>query len=105
MSVNPFAGLDHEDPYNHLSKLYELAVSLTLIGKANEWFIDHTPHVQDYWNQVEEKFMTRYFPRGKFMDLKTNISTFTQGYVAITKKNPECYSWGTTNVKATIRSY
>ncbi|CAL0331053.1 unnamed protein product [Lupinus luteus] len=95
MYANPFAGLDHEDPYNHLTKFYELVGTagiseseedtiflrlfpLTLIGKAKEWFLDLPQHIQSNWNNVEEKFMSRYFPQGKFMDLKTAISTFVQ---------------------------
>ncbi|XP_019460057.1 PREDICTED: uncharacterized protein LOC109359815 [Lupinus angustifolius] len=61
---------------NHNSK----AFPLTLIGKAKEWFLDLPQHMQNNWNTVEEKFMSRYFPQGKFMDLKTAISTFIQPY-------------------------
>ena len=52
--VNPFVGLDHEDPYTHLTKLCELIGTLgtseaeeevvvmrlfphSLIGKAKDW--------------------------------------------------------------------
>lgn len=55
--ANPFAGLDHKDPYTHLTKVYELAGTLkaskvekqvmfmrlfpySLIEKANEWYLD-----------------------------------------------------------------
>lgn len=55
--ANPFAGLDHEDPYTHLTKFYELTGTLgapeveekanfirlfphSLIGKANDWYLD-----------------------------------------------------------------
>ncbi|XP_019420653.1 PREDICTED: uncharacterized protein LOC109330831 [Lupinus angustifolius] len=97
MYANPFAGLDHEDSYNHLTKFFELVGTagiskseeetiflrlfpLTLIGKAKEWFLDLPQHMQSNWNMVEEKFMSRYFPQGKFMDLKTTISTFIQPF-------------------------
>src|ERR1044072_6040261 len=54
MYANPFAGLDHENPYTHLTKFYELCGTagltqaeeeavfprlfpLTLIGQAKDW--------------------------------------------------------------------
>src|ERR1044072_3196034 len=57
MYANPFAGLDHENPYTHLTKFYELCGTagltqaeeeavflrlfpLTLIGHAKDWFLD-----------------------------------------------------------------
>jgi len=56
VSNHPFTGLDHEDPYQHLSVFYALANSLgaseadeeagfvrlfqhSLIGKAREWYL------------------------------------------------------------------
>ncbi|KAI5409410.1 hypothetical protein KIW84_055008 [Lathyrus oleraceus] len=53
--ANPFTGVDHEDPYTHLIKFYEIAGSTgieeageealfkrmfphSLMGKAKEWF-------------------------------------------------------------------
>ncbi|KAF1879863.1 hypothetical protein Lal_00014163 [Lupinus albus] len=87
--------LEHEDPYKHLTKFYEMVGTvgiaeneeetiflrlfpLTLIGKAKEWFLDLLPHIQADPNHVEEKFLTRYFPQGKMMHLKTSISVFIQ---------------------------
>ncbi|XP_019441775.1 PREDICTED: uncharacterized protein LOC109346566 [Lupinus angustifolius] len=95
MYTNPFVGLDYEDPYNHLTKFFELVRTaeiseaeeevvflrifpLTLIGKAKEWFLNLPPHIQKNWNMVEEKFMNKHFLQGKFMDKKTAISTFVQ---------------------------
>ncbi|XP_019435443.1 PREDICTED: uncharacterized protein LOC109341924, partial [Lupinus angustifolius] len=51
---------------------------LTLIGKAKEWFLDQPQQILSDWNQLEEKFMARYFPQSKFLDFKTAISTFSQ---------------------------
>jgi len=56
LCANPFAGLDHEDPFQHLTRFYELAGTLgkteeeeevvfmrlfphSLIGKAKEWYL------------------------------------------------------------------
>nr|XP_058759149.1 uncharacterized protein LOC131632423 [Vicia villosa] len=49
--ANPFTGMDHEDPFAHLTKFYEIA----------------------------EKFLERYFPQSRFMEAKTAIAVFNQG--------------------------
>ncbi|GAU46944.1 hypothetical protein TSUD_180480 [Trifolium subterraneum] len=94
--ANPFAGLPHEDPYNHLVKFYEIAGSLgateaeeesvfqrgfphSLIGKAKEWYLDQPTQVMTNWNTLEEKFLERFFPHHKFMEAKTSIAVFAQG--------------------------
>ncbi|GAU21677.1 hypothetical protein TSUD_242490 [Trifolium subterraneum] len=94
--ANPFAGLPHEDPYNHLVKFYEIAGSLgttaaeeeavfmrmfphSLIGQAKDWYLDQPTPVMTNWNVLEEKFLERFFPHHKFMEAKTSIAVFSQG--------------------------
>jgi hypothetical protein len=94
--ANPFAGLPHEDPYNHLVKFYEIAGSLgttaaeeeavfmrmfphSLIGQAKDWYLDQPTPVMTNWNVLEEKFLERFFPHHKFMEAKTSIVVFSQG--------------------------
>src|SRR6266487_5701190 len=94
--ANPFAGLPHEDPYNHLVKFYEIARSLgttaaeeeavfmrmfphSLIGQAKDWYLDQPTLVMTNWNVLEEKFLERFFPHHKFMEAKTSIDVFSQG--------------------------
>ncbi|GAU37514.1 hypothetical protein TSUD_21190 [Trifolium subterraneum] len=94
--ANPFAGLPHEDPYNHLVKFYEIAGSLgttaaeeeavfmrmfphSLIGQAKDWYLDQPTPVMKNWNVLEEKFLERFFPHHKFMEAKTSIAVFSQG--------------------------
>ncbi|MCH83535.1 hypothetical protein A2U01_0004360, partial [Trifolium medium] len=94
--ANPFTGLSHEDPYNHLVKFYEIAGSLgapeaeeeavfmrmfphSLIGKAKDWYLDLPAQVMTNWNTLEEKFLDRLFPHHKFMESKTSIAVFSQG--------------------------
>ncbi|XP_058734316.1 uncharacterized protein LOC131606046 [Vicia villosa] len=93
--ANPFSGLDHEDPYNHLTKFYEIAGTLgapeaeeevvfmrlfphSLIGKAKDWYLNQPPETMTNWNVLEENFLNRFFPHNRFMDAKTAIATFTQ---------------------------
>jgi len=96
VSNHPFAGHDHEDPYQHLSVFYALANSLgaseadeeaglvrlfqhSLIGKAREWYLDQPPSVMNDWNALEKAFQERFFPDHRHMDTKTAIAMFAQG--------------------------
>ncbi|XP_058761738.1 uncharacterized protein LOC131635147 [Vicia villosa] len=72
--ANPFTGMDHEDPFAHLTKFYEIAGSTgvdaaneeslfkrlfphSLLGKAKEWYLDQLPNVMTDWNLLEEKIL------------------------------------------------
>src|SRR4051812_39393985 len=94
--ANPFTGMDHENPFTHLTKFYEIAGSTgvdaaneeslfkrlfphSLLGKAKEWYLDQLPNVMTDWNLLEEKFLERYFPQSQFMEAKTAIAVFNQG--------------------------
>ena len=96
ITSHPFAGLDHEDPYQHLTKFYSLAGTLgapeadeevvflrlfphSLIGKAHEWYLDQIESVITDWNQLEKAFQKRFFPDHKHLDTKTTIAMFAQG--------------------------
>ena len=78
MYQNPFTGMDHEDPFAHLTKFYEIAGATgadeqqelqlfkrlfphSLLGKAKEWNLDQPTAVMTYWNVLEEKFLERCF--------------------------------------------
>lgn len=73
LSANPFAGLDHEDPFQHLTTFYQIAGSLgpseeeeepifsrlfpfSLIGKAKELYLDQAPQVMTDWTNLEKEF-------------------------------------------------
>lgn len=90
---NPFAGMDNEDPYTHLTKLYELADTTrapeaekeavfmrlfphSLIGKAKDWYLDQPTQIMTNWNALEENFLNKFFPHNRFMDAKTTIAVF-----------------------------
>jgi len=96
VSNHPFAALDHEDPYQHLSVFYALANRLgaseadeevgfvrlfqhSLIDKAPEWYLDQPPSIMNDWNALEKAFQERFFPDHKHMDTKTAIAMFSQG--------------------------
>lgn len=90
------AGLDHEDPYTHLTKFCKLVGTLgayeieeedvfmrfflhSLIGKAKDWYLDQPVQILTNWNSLEEKFLNWFFPHDKFMDAKIIIIVFAQG--------------------------
>src|ERR1044072_7719045 len=94
--ANPFHGHDHEDPYTHLTKFYEIAGAAgapedqeeqyfqrlfphSLVGKAKDWYLDQLQETMTNWNVLEEKFLVRFFPQSRFMEAKTAISVFSQG--------------------------
>src|SRR3954469_25362659 len=71
--ASSFAGLDHEDPYTHLTRFYELACTTgvaqadekalfkrlfphSLLSKAKDWYLDQPEIVMTNWNTLEENF-------------------------------------------------
>lgn len=94
--VNPFAGLDHENPFTHLIKFYKLAGTLgaceveeeavfmrlfthSLIGKAKDGYLNQPTQIMTNWNILEEKFMNQLFLYSMFLDENIIIIVFVQG--------------------------
>jgi len=50
-----------------------------LAGKEKEWLKSHPKHSLKSWNDVEEKFLHRFFPISRYIKAKSGISTFMQG--------------------------
>lgn len=93
--ANPFPGLDHKDPYTHLTKFYEISRMLGgseteedgvflrwfpyyVIGKKEVVFIQSTSTMMN-WDVLEENFLNRFFPHNEFMEAKTTILVFSKG--------------------------
>ena len=93
---HPFAGMDHEDPYTHLSTFMELcstmgafdedseaaylrAFPFSLAGKAKTWLQSHPNKSLNTWEEVEDKFIARFFPSSRFIRAKSVIASFSQG--------------------------
>ena len=93
---HPFSGLNHEDPYQHLTTFYGLAGTLgaseeeeevvfsrlfphSLIGKAKEWYLYQSTQVMTDWNTLEKAFKETFFPEDRHMEAKTAVTTFNQG--------------------------
>jgi len=96
ISTHQFTGMDHEDPYTHLSTFYQLVGTMgfeendiesiylhlfpfSLASKAKEWLKSHPNQSLSSWNDVEEKFLHRFFPLSRYIKAKSDISTFRQG--------------------------
>jgi len=102
---HPFAGTDHEDPFTHLSTFMELCntmgasdedveavylkdFSFSLAGKAKTWLQSHPNKNLNIWEEMEEKFIARFFPLSTFINAKSVNVTFSQG-----SDKPLCETW------------
>nr|KYP51187.1 hypothetical protein KK1_026996 [Cajanus cajan] len=105
VSSQQFAGLNHEDPYSHLSNFYELCSTMcilegdeeavylrlfpsSLTGKATIWLKSHPNQSLTSWSDVENKFVNRFYPSSKYIKAKLEIITFRQGM-----DEPFCETW------------
>jgi hypothetical protein len=96
ITQNPFTGMDHEDPYKHLTNFYVTAGTLgmkedeeenmfcklfphSLIGKAKEWYLDQPTSLIKNWSELEKTFQERFFLEDRHLEAKTSITTFSQG--------------------------
>ena len=94
--AKPFTGKDHEDPHDHLENFYDMVATMgvqegqedaaymkffhhTLLGEAKEWFKSQPPQSMTTWDEIETKFLTRFFPPTKFVSAKADITSFKQG--------------------------
>ncbi|KHN24777.1 hypothetical protein glysoja_044234, partial [Glycine soja] len=88
--------MDYEDLYTHLSTFMELcstmgasdedakavylrAFPFSLVGKKKTWLQSHPNKSLNTWEEVEEKFIARFFPPSRFISAKSAIATFSQG--------------------------
>ncbi|XP_020201932.1 uncharacterized protein LOC109787777 [Cajanus cajan] len=118
ITTNQFVGMDHEDPYTHLFSFYELidtmgvpeedekavrpryvpgedeeAVYLrlfpfSLTSKAKTWLQAHPNQSLTKWEDVEQKFLARFFLPSRYISAKSAIATFSQS-----TDEPLCEAW------------
>lgn len=98
--ANPFIGLDHKDPYIHLTIFYaifgtlgasetkEEAISLRLIsypliGKSKQLYLDQSKSIMTNQNALEENCLNIFFPYEIFMEANITFSMFYQGATKI----------------------
>ena len=109
INTHQFAGMDLEDPYTHLSTFYELVETMgfeendiesvylrlfpfSLARKAKEWLKSHPNQSLSSWNDVEEKFLHRFFHG--FEDI-AQLNIFHNGLRPDTKMISDAVGGGT----------
>jgi hypothetical protein len=65
-------GLDEASAEDAYMKLFHLA----LIRDAKEWFKTLPSESLNTWSEVEEAFLTRFFPPFRMIQVQSEISTF-----------------------------
>ncbi|KAG9458344.1 hypothetical protein H6P81_002852 [Aristolochia fimbriata] len=90
-----FGGLSNEDPNEHIEKFLEIcdtfrfndvtneAVWLrlfpfTLRDRAKSWYHTLPPDSIRTWDELQKKFLSKYFPPAKIIKLRNAISNFMQ---------------------------
>ena len=51
----------------------------TLTGRARDWLLSLPNETIQTWEELELKFLEKYFPMSKYWDKKMEISNFKQG--------------------------
>ena len=95
--------MDHEDPYTHFSTFIELcsiigasdkdakvvylrAFSFSLTGNIKTWLQSSNKSLNT-WEEVEEKFIARFFPLSRFISAKSVIATFSKGLMNLSMRH------------------
>lgn len=94
---NRYEGRDTQCPHEHLSRFYETfqycvapgnitedqkklrLFAFTLIGRAKDWLLALPSGTIQSWDELELKFLERFFPMSKYWEKKHEISNFRQG--------------------------
>lgn len=91
----PFHGLTHDDPYKHLNEFLEICSTVriqnftnealmlrlfpfSLKDKAKHWLNSLPANSITTWDQLQQRFLEKYFPIGKTNQLKRPITNFAQ---------------------------
>jgi hypothetical protein len=96
LEKNQYDGGSLQDPYEHLSTFHESCLfccpdgvtenqkklqlfALTLTGRAKDWLHALPNGTIQKWDELEEKFLKRFFPLSKLLEKRAEISSFEQG--------------------------
>ena len=94
-TVGQFNRLPHEDPHLHLKQFLEIASNFKIPGvtddafrlrlfpyslkdRARAWLNSLEPNSLNSWNELAEKFLTKYFPPTKNAKMRNDITSFRQ---------------------------
>ena len=89
-----FNGNENEDPYTHVRKFLQICslnenknepdsirlrlFPLSLKEKALKWFNSLTENSIKTWEELNVKFITKFYPKSKTIDIRHRIQTFRQ---------------------------
>lgn len=93
--IDPFFGFENDDPYSHISRFYLITETfkinqvpddvvklilfpLTLKGAANRWLDYESPNSITTWDDLASKFVNRFYPHSKTIELRKEIINFQQ---------------------------
>jgi len=97
LKENQFDGRDDKSPHEHLSHFHETfqfyvppanvtesqkklrLFPFTLTGRAKDWLLSIPSGTIQTWDELELKFLKRFFPMSKYWDKKHEITNFKQG--------------------------
>ncbi|XP_059463451.1 uncharacterized protein LOC132192202 [Corylus avellana] len=94
-SLPSFLGLDDENPYKLLDEFLKICSTIeiqgfteddlrlrlfpfTLKDKAKRWFYCLSPNTITSWDQMQQTFLKRYFPKSKTIQIRRAIMGFSQ---------------------------
>ena len=94
-TIGQFGGFPHEDPHEHLKQFLEVCSNFIIPGvsedafrlklfpyslkdKAKSWLNSLEPNSIHTWNELAEKFLSKYFPPIKNARMRNEITSFRQ---------------------------
>ncbi|MCI35052.1 hypothetical protein A2U01_0056273, partial [Trifolium medium] len=95
LKENPYSGSESQCPNLHLSSFYDACdytdppdvsksskrlrlFKFSLTGRAKDWLDTIPPNTITTWQELERKFLDRYFPIHKFLERRSEIKNFEQ---------------------------
>ncbi|XP_045802421.1 uncharacterized protein LOC123896006 [Trifolium pratense] len=96
LKENQYSGAETQCPNLHLEHFYEACdytdppgvtasdkrlrlFKYSLTGRAKDWLDTIPPNTINTWQELEMKFMDRYFPIHKYLERRQDITSFEQG--------------------------
>jgi hypothetical protein len=97
LQKNPFYGFENDDPYSHIRRFSQITqtfkinhvpqdvVNLILFpfslkGATEKWLDYGPPNSITSWDDLLSKFLNRFYPHSKTVELRKEIINFQQSY-------------------------
>ncbi|MCH89024.1 hypothetical protein A2U01_0009917 [Trifolium medium] len=96
LKENQYSGAESQCPNLHLAHFYEVCCytdppnvtesdkrlrlfKFSLTGRAKDWLGTLPPNTINTWQELEVKFLARFFPIHKYLEKRQDITNFEQG--------------------------